>query len=62
MDTPIAAVLWTWQARRDLTCVLRLLSHTERCCEELGSDNAAALVDQALNALMRGGAARKMAA
>jgi hypothetical protein len=62
MDTPIAAVLWTEQARRDLTCVLRLLSHAERCCEELGSDNAAALVAQAINALVRDGAARKMAA
>jgi len=32
MDTPIAAVLWTEQARRDLSSVLRLLGHAERCC------------------------------
>ncbi|MBO1073384.1 soj family protein [Roseomonas marmotae] len=62
MDTPIAAVLWTEQARRDLSSVLRLLGHAERCCIEMGSEDAAALVAQAINALVRDAAARRMAA
>ncbi|MBC9178774.1 soj family protein [Pseudoroseomonas ludipueritiae] len=62
MDTPIAAVLWTEQARRDLSSVLRLLGHAERCCQDLGSEEAAALVAQAMALLARDGAARKMAA
>ncbi|EHM03257.1 hypothetical protein HMPREF9946_00219 [Acetobacteraceae bacterium AT-5844] len=62
MDTPIAAVLWTEQARRDLAAVMRLMSHVERCCQDLGSDDAAALVAEALAVLARDGAARRMAA
>jgi hypothetical protein len=62
MDTPIAAVLWTEQARRDLSSVLRLLGHAERCCQDMGSEEAAALVAEAITLLARDGAARKMAA
>jgi len=62
MDTPIAAVLWTHQAQRDLVAILRLLSHAERCCLDVGSEEAAGLVAQALSVLARDGAARKMAA
>ncbi len=62
MDTPIAAVLWTEQARRDLSSVLRLMGHVERCCQELGAEDAAGLVAEAIDALVRDGAARRMAA
>jgi hypothetical protein len=62
MDTPIAAVLWTEQACRDLSSVLRLLGHAERCCQDLGSDEAASLVADAMTLLARNAAARKMAA
>lgn len=62
MDTPIAAVLWTNQAQRDMQAVLRLMSHVERCCLEAGSEEAASLVAAAISALLRDSAARKRAA
>ena len=62
MDTPIAAVLWTEQARRDLSSVLRLMGHVERCCQELGAEDAAEKVAEAIEMLLRDGAARRMAA
>lgn len=62
MDTPIAAVLWTHQAQRDLAAVLRLLGHAERCCLDAGSEDAASLVAEAMSVLARDSAARKMAA
>jgi hypothetical protein len=62
MDTPIAAVLWTEQARRDLSSVLRLMGHVERCCQELGAEDAAEKVAEAIDMLLRDGAARRMAA
>jgi hypothetical protein len=62
MNTPIAAILWPEDARRDLGAVMRLLAHLELACQELGSDEAAALVAEAGQALLRTGQARKLAA
>lgn len=62
MDTPIAAVMWPEECRRDVAAILRLLSHLEVACLELGADEAAGHVAEAAHALLRTGAARKLAA
>ncbi|PZW48145.1 hypothetical protein C8P66_106149 [Humitalea rosea] len=51
MNTPIAAVLWADEARRDVGSLLRLLAHLELSCMEIGADDAAGLIAEAARAL-----------
>jgi len=62
MDTPIAAVLWPDHARRDMASLMRLMAHLERCCLEIGADDAAAHMAEAAAALAQDGAQRRLAA
>jgi hypothetical protein len=62
VDTPIAAVLRTEQARRHLSSMLRLMGHAERCRQELGADDAANLVAEVNEALLHDVTARQTAA
>jgi hypothetical protein len=38
------------------------MGHVERCCQELGAEDAAEKVAEAIDMLLRDGAARRMAA
>ena len=41
MDTPIAALLWSNHAKQDPEALLRMVTHLERRCVEMGADEAA---------------------
>ncbi|WP_458094899.1 soj family protein [Roseomonas sp. WA12] len=62
MDTPIAAVLWPDHARRDMAALMRLMAHLERCCLEIGAEDAAGHLAEAAASLAQDGAQRRMAA
>ncbi|MFC0386465.1 soj family protein [Muricoccus vinaceus] len=62
MDTPIAAVLWPEEAGRDMAALTRLMEHLERCCLELGADEAAGHLAEAAACLAQDRAQRRMAA
>ncbi|WP_426955318.1 soj family protein [Muricoccus radiodurans] len=62
MDTPIAAVLWPDHARRDLAALMRLMAHLERCCLDLGAEDAAGHLAEAAACLAGDGAQRRLAA
>ncbi|WP_424136086.1 soj family protein [Roseomonas chloroacetimidivorans] len=62
MDTPIAAVLWPDHARRDMVALLRLVAHLERCCLEIGAEEAAGHLAEAASCLAQDGAQRRLAA
>ncbi len=62
MNTPIAAVLWAEEARRDVGSLLRLLAHVEAACLDLGAEEAAGLVAEAALTLADTLEQRKMAA
>ncbi len=62
MDTPIAAMLWPDHARQDLGALLRMVAHLERCCLEIGADDAAERLAEAAEALARNGEDRRLAA
>ncbi|MBP0444699.1 soj family protein [Roseomonas sp. SSH11] len=62
MDTPIAAVLWPDHARRDMAALTRLMAHLERCCLEMGAEDAAAHLAEAAACLAHEGAQRRLAA
>jgi hypothetical protein len=62
MDTPIAAVLWPAQAGRDMASLMRLMAHLERCCLELGAEDAAGHLAEAAACLAQDGAQRRLAA
>ncbi|WP_431283027.1 soj family protein [Humitalea sp. 24SJ18S-53] len=62
MNTPIAAVLWAEEARRDVGSLLRLLSHVEMACLDLGAEEAAGLIAEAALTLADTLEQRKMAA
>ena len=62
MNTPIAAMLWPEHARQDLNALLRMVAHLERCCLEMGADEAAERLAEAATALMQDGANRRLAA
>lgn len=62
MDMPIAAVLWPDHARRDMAALMRLMAHLERCCLELGAEEAAGHLAEAAACLAQDGAQRRLAA
>jgi len=62
MDTPIAAVLWPEHAHRDMAALMRLMAHLERCCLEIGAEDAAGHLAEAAVCLAQDGAQRRLAA
>ena len=62
MHVPIAAVLWPEHAHRDVAALTRLMAHLERCCMELGAEDAAAHLAEAAACLAQDGAQRRLAA
>ena len=62
MNTPIAAMLWPEHARQDLNALLRMVAHLERCCLEMGADEAAERLAEAAAALLQDGTSRRLAA
>ncbi|UFN48026.1 soj family protein [Roseomonas sp. OT10] len=62
MDTPIAPLLWADHARREPEALLRMIAHLERCCLEMGAEDAADRLAEAAAALAQESLERRLAA
>lgn len=62
MNMPVAALLWPDHAKREPDTVLRMLEVLERRCLEMGAEDAAGHLAEAMEALRRETAERRLAA